>query len=413
MLCRISAGKSRPNQGEKIMRYFSFLILIPAFFCSCSDSSVANGTGSNAGETELAGIITATNAAGNPFTHASARVWILNEDSMKVAYENQFDEAGSLKFTSTISENDNSSIQLIETYSGDSLSAMRWVDFNRAPSQNLSLEKSVPLKGKILNNGRPLPNVKIQILDKLTTTDTNGNFEFESLPSGVHYAFVEGYFGKFSYQMQTDLSEDAKTNHIDVAEKIFTVVEDFENWKTKQTLLGKSFGQGWWFICTDSLQGGGSRVSEGITSKNLLVTGDSAKTGSSLHLKFTIDEETVGHYGVAGFSIGDDFDENEMFAFYNLRNATAISFDAKGEGELYLQITKRGVDGKREFHETSPAVLKSAWQHFTFTADDFDCELLAVNSINFMVRSNAEIYLDNIRFDGISPSMWPALGMRF
>ena len=102
-----------------------------------------------------------------------------------------------------------------------------------------------------------------------------------------------------------------------------------------------------------------------------------------------------------------------MFSFYDLRSATAISFDAKGSGELFLQITKRSDEGKREYHKTWPVTLTDEWQHFTFTAEDFDTELAAVNSLNFMVESDAEIYLDNVRFDGISPSMWPSLGMRF
>ena len=102
-----------------------------------------------------------------------------------------------------------------------------------------------------------------------------------------------------------------------------------------------------------------------------------------------------------------------MFAFYDLRSATAISFDAKGSGKISLQITKRGNDGKRDFHQTAFVTLGDEWEHFTFTADDFDTELIAVNTINILVTEDAEIFLDNIRFDGISPSMWPSLGMRF
>ncbi|MBP5246607.1 MAG: carboxypeptidase regulatory-like domain-containing protein [Fibrobacter sp.] len=387
--------------------------LCTAFFCNCSQDSVANGTGSNAGETELAGVITVTGPSGEPLAHAAARVWILHDNTIKIAYEDTLNESGTLEFKSTISREDSTSIQLIETHSGDSLSAMRWVDLEKKPSQTLTADSSVPLKGIISNNGNPVEGATITILDKFTITSSDGSFEFESLPSGVHYAFVESGFGKFSYQMQTGLAESATTNQIDLADSIFTVVEDFENWATRQTLLGKSFGQGWWFICTDSLQGGGSRTSEDLRSPNTLVSGDSAKNGSSLHVKFDIDEETEGHYGVAGFAIGDDFEEDDMFSFYDLRSATAISFDLKGSGELFLQITKRGDDGSREYHKTKPIPLTDEWQHVTMTAEDFDTELVAVNSLNFMVESDAEIFLDNIRFDGISPSMWPSLGMRF
>ncbi len=389
-------------------------ILCAVIFCNCSShNSVANGTGSNAGETELAGIITAKNSNGEPLARAAARVWILQEDSMKIAFEDTLNELGTLEFKSMISREDSVSLQLIEAHSGDSLSVMRWVNLDKQPSQTLAAGSSESLKGTIFNNGKPVEGATVSILDKSATTLSDGSFFFENLPAGVHYAFVAGHFGRFSYQMQTGLDENATTNDIDIADSIFTVVEDFENWKTRQTLLGKSFGQGWWFICTDSLQGGGSRVSDGLRSKSILVSGDSAKNGSSLHIEFDIDEETEGHYGVAGFSIGDDFEEDEMFAFYDLRSATAISFDVKGSGDLFLQITKRGDDGSREYHKTNAIVLTDAWQHVTITAEDFDTELVAVNTLNFMVESDAEMYLDNIRFDGISPSMWPSLGMRF
>ena len=95
------------------------------------------------------------------------------------------------------------------------------------------------------------------------------------------------------------------------------------------------------------------------------------------------------------------------------RKATAISFDARGSGIISLQIAKRSDKGEREYHESYFVTLTEKWEHFTFTADDFDTELIAVNAINILVIDDTEIYLDNIRFDGISPSMWPSLGMRF
>lgn len=386
--------------------------------CSTDNHSVANGTGSNAGETEIAtteiaGTITATNSKGAPLARATARIWTLNEDSISVAFTDTLDNEGQLDFAARFPKHLASGRYLLEAKSGDSLSVMRWVNFSKAPSQKLSAQSSVSLKGTITNRGNAVAGAAITILDRKTLTDESGHFEIAGIPSGVHYAFVEGNFGKFSYQMQTGLGDNGKTNDIDIGDSIFTVVEDFENWTSKRTLLGKSFGDGWWFICTDSLQGGGSRMERGIDSDSLLVTGSDAHTGSSLHLTFYIDKQTKGHYGVAGFTIGDDFDETDSYSFFDLRQATAISFDAKGTGELFLQITKRSEDGKREYHENTPVKLTDEWQHFTFTAEDFNTELTAVNSLNFMVRSDADFYLDNIRLDGISPSMWPSLGMEF
>lgn len=382
--------------------------LILTFLIGCGESSsVANGTGSDAGEAIVASSIVVTNSSGSPLARATARLWGMNENSMELEWSDTLDNEGRLDFASTLSGQ-----HLLETRSGDTLSVMRWVDFGKQPSQTLAATASVSLKGTVKNHGNPVSAVKITVLDRETVTDESGAFAIEGLPEGVHYVFVEGPFGKLSYQMQTGLDSTGTTNDIDIADSIFTVVEDFEKWNSRQTLLGKSFGEGWWFICTDSLQGGKSSAPN-IGSKNILVTGADAKNGSSLHVKFTIDPNFQGGYGVAGFSIGGDFDRSVTPAFYDLRGTTAISFDAKGVGEMFLQITRRGSEGEREYHATKGIPLSPEWTHFTFTAEDFETEFTAVNSLNFVVNKDAEIYLDNIRFDGIAPAMWPSLGMDF
>lgn len=374
---------------------------------SDSGENVANGTGSNAGETELASI-TIAKPNGKPLAFGTARLWNMDESGMSVVQADTLGENGVFEIE-TIADH----ALLLEANLGDSLSAMRWLLPRNTKNQVVKTGVTATLKGSIANEGRFIQGVKVSVLDKIAYTDSKGIFKIDNLPEGVHYAFVEGDFGKFAYQMQTGTEEIPATNNIDIDDSVFTVIEDFENWKNRRTLIGKSFGQGWWFICTDSLQGGGSRASGGILDENILVEGDSAKDGHSLHLIFDIDEETEGHYGVAGFAIGDDFYEKEIPAFYDLRATKAISFDAKGSGTLYLQITKRGENGQREYHETAPLSLNDVWQHFTITAEDFGTELIAVNTLNFMVNEDAEIFIDNIRLDGISPSTWPSLGMKF
>lgn len=376
--------------------------------CSSESGDVANGTGSNAGEAEIAKLITVTSPTGKPLARASTRIWTLNQNSMEVEWSDTLDTDGQIKFNKKLSGQ-----HLLESHSGDSLSVMRWIDFSKGTPQTLSASASVSLKGKITDNGQPLKGVTISVLDKKASTDEEGFFTIEGIPEGVHYAFVEGAFGKFNYQMQTGLGETGTTNNIDVADSIFTVIEDFENWGERQSLIGKSFGEGWWFICTDSLQGGGSHSTD-LFSDDLVVTGEEAKNGTSMHAVFELDKTYDGHYGVTGFNIGGDFDNHETVpAFYDLNSMRAISFDAKGHGRLFLQITKRGEDGTKEFHKTDFITISGEWDHYTFTAEDFKTDMLAVNSINFMFEQDAELYLDNVRLDGISPAMWPSLGMEF
>ena len=390
-------------------KFFSvFVAAIGLLVVGCSENTkVANGTGSEAGETELAAI-TFTKPNGEPLARGVARFWTMHDDGMNIVDADTLNEKGAVEI-----EKIDERVFLVEASLGDSLSAMRWIPRKNVKTQVVKTETTATLKGSIASRGRFVEGASVRVLDKLTYTDKNGGFTIENLPEGVHYAFVEGDFGKFTYQLQTGSEETPATNNIDIDDSVFTVIEDFENWKSRQTLIGKSFGQGWWFICTDSLQGGGSRASGGLDDDRILVVGDSAKDGHSLHLIFEIDEETEGHYGVAGFAIGDDFNEKDMASFYDLRATKAISFDAKGSGKIYLQITKRGPEGEREYYETASLELTEDWQHFTITADDFGTELVAVNTLNFMVNEDCELFLDNIRLDGISPSTWPSLGMDF
>ena len=379
-----------------------------AAFVGCSDNAkVANGTGSEAGETEVVAI-TFTKPNGEPLSRGIARFWTMHDDGMTIVDADTLNEDGAIGV-----EKIDERVFLVEASLGDSLSAMRWIPTKNVKTQVVKTGMTATLRGSIASRGRFVQGASVRVLDKLTRTDENGVFVIENVPEGVHYAFVEGDFGKFAYQLQTGSEETPATNNIDIGDSVFTVIEDFENWESRRTLIGKSFGQGWWFICTDSLQGGGSRVSGGLDDDRILVVGDSTKDGHSLHLIFDIDVETEGHYGVAGFAIGDDFDEKDMPSFYDLRATKAISFDAKGSGRIYLQITKRGPEGEREYHETASLELSEDWQHFTITADDFGTELVAVNTLNFMVNRDCELFLDNIRLDGISPSTWPSLGMEF
>ena len=388
-----------------------FLPIFAAAFAAlvgCSDNAeVANGTGSEAGETEVVAI-TFTKPNGEPLSRGIARFWTMHDDGMTIVDADTLNEEGTIGV-----EKIDERVFLVEASLGDSLSAMRWIPAKNIKTQVVKTGMTATLKGSIASRGRFVQGASVRVLDKLTHTDENGVFVIENVPEGVHYAFVEGDFGKFAYQLQTGSEETPATNNIDIGDSVFTVIEDFENWESRRTLIGKSFGQGWWFICTDSLQGGGSRVSGGLDDDRILVAGDSAKDGHSLHLIFDIDVETEGHYGVAGFAIGDDFDEKDMPSFYDLRATKAISFDAKGSGRIYLQITKRSPEGEREYHETASLELSEDWQHFTITADDFGTELVAVNTLNFMVNTDCELFLDNIRLDGISPSTWPSLGMEF
>lgn len=376
----------------------------------CSDSAsndIANGTGSNAGETELA-TIAFVKADGTPLARAIARTWSMSEKSMDLVSVDTLDEKGLVPIDTSLS-----GLHLVEARSGDTLSAMSWINFDDSTSQtSLVASASTSLKGNITQNGNSIKGATVKILDKTATTDGNGNFEISGIPEGQHFAFVEDVHGTRAFQVQAmaDSTVDAD-NVIDLDSEPFILVEDFEQWETRRSLLGRTFGEGWWFVLTDSTLGGGSRFLNEPGQENLFVK-DSDK-GHAMHLVYDLDEETDGRFGVAGFALGDDFENHKSFAFFDLSEASAISFDAKGSGELFLQLTLRDSTGEKKFVKSEPIELTDGWERYTITTEELDTDLTAVNSINFVVENDAEFYLDDIKIEGISPGMWPELGKNF
>lgn len=374
----------------------------------CSDSaSVANGTGSNAGETELASI-TFVKSDGTPLARGVAHTWYMTERDMELVSVDTLDGDGKMEIDVTLS-----GLHLVEACSGDSLSAMDWINFGDSTLQTtLVASASTSLKGVVTQNGNGAKGAAVKILDKTATTDDNGNFEVSGIPEGQHFAFVEDTIGTRVFQVHAVAGSAVEAvNSIDLDADPFILAEDFEQWETRRSLLGRTFGEGWWFVLTDSTLGGGSRLLNEPGQENLFVK-DSDK-GYAMHLVYDLDEETDGRFGVAGFALGDDFENHKSFAFFDLSDASAISFDAKGSGELFLQLTLRDSTGEKKFVKSEPIELTDGWARYTVATEELAEDLTAVNSINFVVENDAEFYLDNIKIEGISPGMWPGLGKNF
>lgn len=396
-----------PHTGSSfgMARCFIFSCAIVLAACSSDTNSIANGTGSQAGETELA--ISFVKADGSPLARAIARTWKLSETSMELISADTLNDEGKIKLDTNLS-----GLYLVDARSGDSLSAMDWINFGKSTSQTPHVASAnVSLKGAILQNGTALSNASIQILDKKVVTDNNGEFEFTGLPEGFHFAVVESDKGSLVYQLQATADSSVNSNLIDLDTDPFILVDNFEQWNTRRTILGRTFGEGWWFELTDEMLGGGSTILNGDNYENYFV--EEAEKGYVMHLNFDLDENTDGRYGVAGFALGDDFEKHENYAFFDLSESSAISFDAKGSGELFLQLTLRDSTGEKLYTKSAPIELSGEWQRYTITTKELDSDLTAVNSINFVVENDAELYLDDIKIEGISIGMWPSLGRNF
>lgn len=386
-------------------RMFLILSIIACVvFSACSDNSVANGTGSNAGETELA-IITVKND-GAPVA-ARVRLWNIEKDSLSLALEGVAGKNGEFEVARKELE------KRIVQVQGDSLAGMLFLA-SAQDQVEIKMAKTVNAVGRVSENGKPVANAEVRVFDTSVKTDEEGNFIVENVPQGALFAYMNAN-GKNSVFV-IDAGDSPST--IELTEEPFILVENFDDWSSRRTLLGKMFGQGWWFISTDSLAGGNSRALNNLWQEDITISGENAFAGSSFHEKFDIDEEFEYPYASAGFALGDDYYEEDLPSFYDLRGMLGISFIAKGSGSVFVQLTCKNSNGEQVYYDSKKVKLADEWAQITIAVSEFDSEddaftLQHVNSINFVTTEDSEIYLDNIRIDGISVADWPMLGHSF
>lgn len=386
-------------------RMFLILSIIACVvFSACSDNSVANGTGSNAGETELA-IITVKND-GAPVA-ARVRLWNIEKDSLSLALEGVAGKNGEFEVARKELE------KRIVQVQGDSLAGMLYLA-SAQDQVEIKMAKTVNAVGRVSENGKPVANAEVRVFDTSVKTDEEGNFIVENVPQGALFAYVNANGKNSVFVIDAGDSPSA----IELTEEPFILVENFDDWNSRRTLLGKMFGQGWWFISTDSLAGGNSRALNNLWQEDITVSGENAFAGSSFHEKFDIDEEFEYPYASAGFALGDDYYEEDLPSFYDLRGMLGISFIAKGSGSVFVQLTCKNSNGEQVYYDSKKVKLADEWAQITIAVSEFDSEdetftLQHVNSINFVTTEDSEIYLDNIRIDGISVADWPMLGHSF
>ena len=386
-------------------RMFLILSIIACVvFSACSDNSVANGTGSNAGETELA-IITVKND-GAPVA-ARVRLWNIEKDSLSLALEGVTGKNGEFEVARKELE------KRIVQVQGDSLAGMLFLA-SAQDQVEIKMAKTVNAVGRVSENGKPVANAEVRVFDTSVKTDEEGNFIVENVPQGALFAYVNANGKNSVFVIDAGDSPSA----IELTEEPFILVENFDDWSSRRTLLGKMFGQGWWFISTDSLAGGNSRALNNLWQEDITISGENAFAGSSFHEKFDIDEEFEYPYASAGFALGDDYYEEGLPSFYDLRGMLGISFIAKGSGSVFVQLTCKNSNGEQVYYDSKKVKLADEWAQITIAVSEFDSEddaftLQHVNSINFVTTEDSEIYLDNIRIDGISVADWPMLGHSF
>jgi len=402
--------------------------LLPLFLlglcagCGIEPLSGGNGTGTDAGEAKIVGLVTL------PDNNAGTNVTVtLREQS----YIPQSLSASQQRTTLTGSSGTfainriKTGYYLIELWNGDSLCAIKRFfisdDTGTFDLGNVPLETQSLFYGKVLHNGVPASGALLQVLgtDKVLTIAEDGSFSL-TVPSSADQVF--------RVKIANDtISNDFLFSRRNVGDTMVvngtpkTVFEDF-NQKDSCNNLHELLGGGWWFSYKDSVIGGKSQVLP--TSELGLVaaidTSESAYSKGSLHVVFQIDSTFSSPYALIGVDISGSKDSPLTGkSAFDMSKMNALTFMAKGTGSVYLQFTSVNQDNPSDYfvfellitlapswqkYEIAPGAFSNGKSMLTSTVRSWIAGSTAVNNLTFVASKNADLWIDDIIVEGMNPS---------
>ena len=350
----------------------------------------------------------------DPIVGGVVRTWKPTENGLVMVSVDTLDKDGKVKLNTSLK-----GFNLVEMQKDD-LRSMRWLFFREDMTTGIYVAKEgVTVTGIISEKGDVVAGAKLKILDKETTTNSLGVFEFEDLPDGVHFMTVEHNGESRIYQVQTTrtvrFSEEQIINRINWDYGVYTLLTDYEDWSSGRTVVGNTFGLvGPTYFFTDSSQGGGSRFKGSVEFAHAEKFKQDDKMGVYMYFKADIDEEYENHFALTGFILGEDERElgDDNYAYFDISEASGLSFDAKGTGKLVVQLVVHNSDGSTDYITPGGIELTEEWSIYNLPFDELRSRLTTVEAINFALTEDGELYLDNVRLDGIVPTKWPLLGKR-
>lgn len=350
----------------------------------------------------------------DPIVGGIVRTWKPTENGLVMVSVDSIDKEGKVKLNTSLE-----GFNLVEMQKDD-LRSMRWLFFREDMTTGIYVAKEgVTVTGIISEKGDVVAGAKLKILDKETTTNSLGVFEFEDLPDGVHFMTVEHNGESRIYQVQTTrtvrFSEEQIINRINWDYGVYTLLTDYEDWSSGRTVVGNTFGLvGPTYFFTDSSQGGGSRFKGSVEFAHAEKFKQDDKMGVYMYFSADIDEEFENHFALTGFILGEDERElgDDNYAYFDISEASGLSFDAKGTGKLVVQLVVHNSDGSTDYITPGGIELTEEWSIYNLPFDELRSRLTTVEAINFALTEDGELYLDNVRLDGIVATKWPLLGKR-
>ena len=248
--------------------------------------------------------------------------------------------------------------------------------------------------------------------------DADRNFAFTAVAPGAYALMAFGSRDGAVHAWQArmlDLAAGAVLGGQDVAAEQAVLLDDFTaGWK--QSSLGRLLGEGFWYLASDSADGGTSAVSARILS------GPESYDGSSVRADYALGQNLINPWAIMGCNIGT----SDKGAVYDFSGLTAISLMAKGSGtvnvKLLSKVVARGFkDSVQYFY---PLRLPSSWTRIVIPVDSLRMPAFApaearaitwaqaareIQTLDFTVEmpdtdhgDSVTFWADDIRLEGLS-----------
>lgn len=296
----------------------------------------------------------------------------------------------------------------------DTLAASQWVSVGTAPRQRIppaTVAKLSTLRGKVVGETGDLSGIRVRApgLDLETSVGSDSSWSIAGVPAGWHLVQASRNGGILGEAVgSTYVPRDIPLN-----DRATTLLDDFEGDQGQGTLTQLLDGA-WWGRWNDTSQNFDSaRTWKGTSG---LSTDSSAWSGKSLHASMRVGSAISGHGDLdrsAGVEIkvGGREDLDSQSVWFDLAPIDSVVFWAKGSGTISFELRCRAKANGTRFSFAKSILLQPGWTRIAIGPGQFSTDGTSpwqdsrIRELDWITHdSQAELWLDDIRFVGIRPS---------
>lgn len=367
-----------------IWKFFG-AILSAGVLASCSDNAQANGGIWDETQNTLA--VRVLTASGTPATNARVRLvtgTALVEDS---AYS---DAAGIAR----LKRPSRDGFVEIEELSGVARENIRVDDSILVGT----LQSPKEMRGSLSSSVEFPQRIRLYGTSYVASVSADGMFSFDGIPAG-EYAILAEADGEYVYWGASNVSSDLSIVSLSEPSLDSVLVDDFEVASGTNRFHALT-GSSWWFTSADSLSG----VDPTLPANAYVRSSESFQETQSVHFSFTVDS-SLGEYALCGFDIGVSRWQDSTTS-YDMSGTDSVTFYIRGTGHIVMQFSgfdEKGKVVRWDFEFDVPSAAD--WMRISVLPkgnEDWEKIKSRMRTVTFLSTENADIWLDQIVFHGIS-----------